>query len=129
MKPICLDTSGWIEIAVDGANAIRFSKALSSSTPLIVSAVSIYEIAKYTTREAGEQAATDLLAFIRQYQVVEIDVDLSIAAAAISAKHQLAMADALIYTTACTHGATLWTQDEDFKDLPHVKYFPKIKAT
>lgn len=129
MKPICLDTSGWIEIAVDGANARRFAKALSSSAPLIVPTISIYEIARYTTREAGEPAATELLTFIRQYQVVEIDADLCITAAGISARHQLAMADSLIYATALTHNATLWTQDDDFKDLPHVKYFPKTKST
>lgn len=29
---------------------------------------------------------------------------------------------------ALAHQATLWTQDDDFKDLPHVRYFPKIKV-
>jgi predicted nucleic acid-binding protein len=37
-------------------------------------------------------------------------------------------ADSLIYATALRHKATLWTQDEDFEDLPNVRYFPKIKA-
>lgn len=129
MKPVCLDTSGWIEIAEDGANAKRFAKVLSSTAPLIVSAISIYEIAKYTTREAGEQAAAELLAFIRQYQIVEINADLCITAAGISARHQLTMADSLIYATSLANEATLWTQDVDFNGLPHVKYFAKTKAT
>jgi predicted nuclease of predicted toxin-antitoxin system len=44
-------------------------------------------------------------------------------AATLGIRHQLAMADALIYATARHQSATLWTQDADFKDLPHVRYF------
>ena len=35
------------------------------------------------------------------------------------------MAESLIYATAQLHGAAVWTQDDDFKDLPGVKYFAK----
>lgn len=127
MKPICLDSSGWIEIALDGANAKPFVKALTSPAQLIVSAISIYEIAKYTTREAGEAAALEVLSFIRQYPVIEVTADLSQFAANLSLRHQLAMADSLIYASTLAENATLWTQDEDFKNLPHVRYFPKSK--
>jgi len=41
----------------------------------------------------------------------------------------LPLADSLIYATALRHGATLWTQDEHFQDLPQVRYFPKNPAT
>ena len=37
------------------------------------------------------------------------------------------MADSLIYATSLAHNAVLWTQDDDFKNLPHVKYYPKKK--
>lgn len=127
MKPICLDSSGWIEIALDGANAQSFAKALTSPTPLIVSAVSIYEIAKYTTREVGEATSLEILSFIRQYSVIDVTADLARLAANLSLHHKLAMADSLIYATTLAHNATLWTQDEDFQDLPHVRYFQKIK--
>ncbi len=126
MKPVCLDSSGWIEIAEDGPNAKAFSKALSSQ-PLIVSAINLYEISKYTTREAGESAARDLVTFIRQYDVIEVSEVIALSASELSVRYNLAMADAVIYATALAHNATLWTQDADFKGLPQVKYFPKIK--
>lgn len=48
-------------------------------------------------------------------------------AASLGPKHKLAMADALIYATAITHNATLWTQDADFEDLPRVRYYLRKK--
>jgi predicted nucleic acid-binding protein len=67
------------------------------------------------------------LAFIRNYPVIAITEDLALYAADLSAIHQLAMADALIYATALANNATLWTQDVDFKGLPNVRYFTKTK--
>ena len=125
MKPICLDSSGWIEITHDGPNAGIFSKILSASAPIIVSTISLYEIARYTTRVAGDAAAEQLLAYIQQHHVCPVSSDIAIAAARLGPQHKLAMADALIYATALAHQATLWTQDEDFRDLPHVRFFAK----
>ena len=42
-----------------------------------------------------------------------------------AARHPLPLADSIIYAATLLHGATLWTQDEHFKNLPNVKYFPK----
>jgi len=127
MKAICLDSSGWIEMAEEGPNAKAFAKALSSQI-LIVSSINIYEIAKYITREAGESDAQKIVSFIRQYVVIAVSETIALSAVELSIRHKLAMADALIYATALAHKATLWTQDADFEGLPHVKYFPKIKS-
>ncbi len=128
MKAICLDTSGWIEITHDGANAKTFAKALAPSSPVIVSTISLYEIARYTLRVAGEAATGELLAFLHQHAVIPVSAEIATLAASLGTRHKLAMADALIYATAQSHNATLWTQDEDFKGLPNVRYFPKIKC-
>jgi predicted nucleic acid-binding protein len=127
MKPICLDSSAWIEIAEDGPNAKAFAKALSSQ-PLIVSSINLYEIAKYITREAGESDSQELVAFIKQYDIIDVSETIALSASELSVRCKLAMADSLIYATTLAHKATLWTQDADFKGLPHVKYFPKIKS-
>jgi len=37
----------------------------------------------------------------------------------------LAMADSIILATARAYNATLWTQDEHFKDIEGVKYIEK----
>jgi len=39
----------------------------------------------------------------------------------LSLEHRLPLADSIILTTAHTHKATLWMQDEHFKDLPGVE--------
>jgi predicted nucleic acid-binding protein len=128
MNPICLDSSGWIEITHDGCNAAAFAEALSSAVPVIVSTICLYEIAKYSTRVAGETATHELLAFLYQHTIIPVSADIATLAASLGASHKLAMADALIYATALSHNATLWTQDDDFEGLPCVRYFPKIKS-
>jgi predicted nucleic acid-binding protein len=42
-----------------------------------------------------------------------------------AAANGLPMADSLIYATAQTRGAILWTQDAHFKALADVKFFAK----
>lgn len=57
--------------------------------------------------------------------VVELNTPIAMAAASISLKHSLPMADSIILATERHHEATIWTQDIDFKDIPGVNYFPK----
>ena len=52
-------------------------------------------------------------------------IDLDCALALEAARHLLPLADSIIYATARRHDATLWTQEEHFKDLPKVRYFPR----
>lgn len=125
MNPNCLDSSVWIEITHAGANAATFAKVLSSAAPIIVSTITLYEIARYSTRVAGLAATDQLLAFLHQHTVIPVTPEIATLAAALGARHRLAMADALIYATATAHKATLWTQDSDFKGLPRVRYLPK----
>ena len=63
-----------------------------------------------------------LAALMRQGQVIDIDLTLALSAAA----NGLPMADSLIYATAQSAGATLWTQDTHFEGLAGVKFFKKI---
>jgi len=121
----CIDTSAWIEIAHAGPNAARFSKLLAKSEFVIVSTISIYEISRYTTRVAGEEASSHLIRFLQQYTISPVSIEIAAVAATLASKHKLAMVDSLIYATALIHKATLWTQDSDFDGLAHVKYFSK----
>ncbi|MCU7959451.1 MAG: hypothetical protein KZQ58_05510, partial [gamma proteobacterium symbiont of Bathyaustriella thionipta] len=56
---------------------------------------------------------------------VHFTPSISTAAARISLQFKLPMADSIIYTTAHHFGATVWTQDVDFKGLPNVNYIAK----
>lgn len=127
MTPACLDSSAWIEITHNGPNAQIFLKAANDITQVIVSTITLYEVWKYTVTHADESRARQLVDFLQQGIVVAPDPAISLAAATLSLHHKTAMADSLIYATATTHKAFLWTQDADLKDLPRVKYFQKIK--
>ncbi|MCU0797372.1 MAG: type II toxin-antitoxin system VapC family toxin [Akkermansiaceae bacterium] len=124
----CLDSSAWIEIAHQGPNARRFLQAAGDFTQVIVSTITLYEVWKYTAINADETRAQQIVDLLQQGIVIAPDTAISLSAANLSVRHKTAMADSLIYATALAHKATLWTQDDDFENLPHVKYFPKIKA-
>jgi predicted nucleic acid-binding protein len=62
---------------------------------------------------------------MKQGKIVEIDESLALSAAKLSAELKLPMADSLILATARANNATLWTQDEHFKDLDGVEYIEK----
>lgn len=128
MKTFSLDSSAWIEIAHNGTNAQAFLKAAGDLSNVIVSTITLYEVWKYTVTHTDEARARQLIDLLQQGQVIPPDSTISITAAQISIKYKTAMADSLIYATALAHNATLWTQDDDFKGLPQVKYFPKKKS-
>jgi predicted nucleic acid-binding protein len=73
-------------------------------------------------RERGENEALQVAGMMQTGAVIPLDATLALEAA----RYPLALADSIIYATAITHGATLWTQDEHFKDLAMVRYFPKV---
>jgi predicted nucleic acid-binding protein len=56
---------------------------------------------------------------------LDLTPSLALSAAQLSVAHSLPMADSLILATARAYNATLWTQDEHFKDLPGVRYIDK----
>lgn len=125
----CFDTSALVEITHAGPNAAKFAKALAKAETVIISTISLYEIARYSTHAAGEFATAEILAFLHQYTITPVTAEIAELAATLAPRHKLAMADAIIYATANIQHATLWTQDSDFEGLPHVKYFQKIKPS
>lgn len=57
-----------------------------------------------------------------------IDPFWALAAYNIAARHELAMANAAMYSTALEFGATFWTQGVDYQGLPGVRYQAKTAA-
>ncbi len=77
-------------------------------------------------RESSENDAIQAIAAMEKGQVIELTTSIAMTASKLSIKHSLPMADSLILSTAQLYGCTIWTQDSDFKDIPNVKFFPKI---
>ncbi len=119
--PNVVDSSGWLEYFTDSKRAKFFAPAIEDAGNLVVPVISIYEVCKKVLRERGENDALQIASMMQTGQVVDLDRALALEAM----RYALPMADSLIYATAMRHGATLWTQDGHFKDLPQVRFFPK----
>jgi toxin FitB len=107
-----VDSCGWLEYVAGGANAAFFEAALLDTPRLIVPALCLYEV----------------LEMMQQGRVVQLDGENLFAAAQASVAHGLAMADAIIWQTAHTLGATLYTQDAGLQAMQGVSYQLKSKG-
>ena len=124
-----LDSSAWIECLDDGPNTPHFAPILRRLPDLIVPTIAILEVRRVVLRQRSIPEADSVTRGMETGEVIDLDVILAIEAADLASRHKLPLADSIIYATALRHKATLWTQDENFKDLPNVRYFPKIKAS
>jgi len=120
-----VDSSGWLAYFADEPNATYFLTPLKDTSSLVVPTVTIYEVFKVVLRESSENEALQAAVAMRKGTVVDLTVSLAIAASKLSLAHHLPMADSIILATAKEFGATIWTQDSDFKNVDGVKYFPK----
>lgn len=118
---VVVDSSGWIEYFADTKRAELFAPAIDDPANLIVPVITLYEVFKKFLRERGEHDALEAVSAMQTGLVVDLDLSLVLEAA----RQPLPLADSLIYATSLRCEAMLWTQDEHFKDLPQVRYFPK----
>jgi len=122
-----VDSSGWLEYFSDGPNANFFASAIEDTDHLLVPTISLLEVFKRVVAQRGEDAALQAAALIQQGKMVDLDASIALEAARVGLEHKLPMADSVILASARIHGATIWTQDADFKDLEDVKYVPAKK--
>jgi predicted nucleic acid-binding protein len=119
--PVVLDSSCWMEFFADSDRADLFAPAIEAVEQLVVPVITVYEVVKKLSREAGDEVASAALSLMQRGRVVEVDLSLALEAATLG----LPLADSLIYATARRHEALLWTQDAHFEGLAGVQYFPK----
>lgn len=119
-----VDSSGWIEFFADGPLADEYARVLEAGD-LLVPSIVLYEVYKVIRREVSEEAALLAVARMRQGTVVALDETAALEAADASLLHGLAMADAIVYSAAQAHEATLVTSDEHFANLSGVRYLGK----
>jgi predicted nucleic acid-binding protein len=120
-----IDSSGWLEYFIGGENASFFAPAIQDVANVVVPTISIYEVFKRTLIEKGRTDALEAVAIMYDGEVVDLDREIALIAADLSIELKLPMADSIILATARAHKATLWTQDEHFKDIEGVKYIEK----
>jgi len=117
-----VDSSAWLEYFADGPNAEEFAAAIQDSDSLIVPSITLFEVFKRIRLQRDSGIALRAVSQMRRGKVVDLDADLAVAAADLSADLKFALADSVILATARAFGATVWTQDVDFEGLEGVEY-------
>lgn len=117
-----IDSSAWLEYFADGPNAGEFADVVTDTGNLLVPSITLFEVFKRIRTQRDSDVALRAVAQMKRGEVIDLDGDLAITAAELSAEHRLPLADSVILATARSAGATLWTQDADFKGLDSVEY-------
>jgi predicted nucleic acid-binding protein len=120
-----VDASGWIEFFLAGSNGPIFKPIIENEACLLVTSINLYEVHRVLSRKLPDHLRDICLNLMRRAAVIDFTDARAIAAADLSIKHQLAVADAAMYAMALEHQATLWTQDADYQGLVGVHYVAK----
>jgi len=120
-----VDSSGWLEYFGDAPNADFFASAIEDVSNLLVPTICILEVFRRVLQQRDEKAALQVAAVMQQGNVVDMDSAVALYAARIGVDLKLPLADSVILATARMHNATIWTQDDDFKELEGVRYVSK----
>jgi predicted nucleic acid-binding protein len=124
-----VDTSAWVEWLIGSPLGIALADELPDRAQWLVPTLVQLELAKWLTREVGEDKADRVIAFTETCIVADLDTAIALSAAELCAKHKLSTADAIIYATALAYNAELLTCDRHFENLPGVRYVPKSGRT
>lgn len=90
-----VDSCAWLEYFADGPNAEFFAGAIEEQDDLLVPVISLFDVFRRVSQQRGEGAALRATAVM------------------------------LLLAAARSAGATLWTQDADFAEIPGVEYVPR----
>lgn len=120
-----VDTSAWIEWLMGSPVGVSVAAELPERSQWLVPTLVQLELAKWLTREVGEDKADRVIAFTETCVVADLDTATALSAADLCARHKLATADAIVYATALAHDAELLTCDRHFENLPGVRFAPK----
>jgi predicted nucleic acid-binding protein len=125
---VLVDTSAWIEWLIGSPTGEKLNSQIPEQSDWLVPTMVQLELAKWLTREMGEDKADQVIAFTQVCQVIPLDTEIALAAAEACRTHKLATADAIIFATARLRGATLLTCDAHFEGLPGVTLIGKASA-
>ena len=125
---VLVDTSAWIEWLMATPTGGAVAALMPAQQDWLVPTIIQLELAKWLTRELGEDRADQVIAFSQMCRIVPPDTKIALAAADLCARRRLATADAIIYATALAHDAELLTCDAHFEGLEGVRYLAKTAA-
>lgn len=123
-----VDTSAWIEWLVDSPVGRTVAGELPDREQWLVPTIVQLELAKWLTRNVGEEKTDRVIAFSETCSIATLDTAIALSAAELCISQKLATADAVVYATARAYGADLLTCDRHFEGLPRVVLIPKVSS-
>jgi predicted nucleic acid-binding protein len=117
---VVIDSSGWLEYITSDAKADLYTPYFTGDKILYVPTIVLYEVRKILLRKHSPTIADIFVSEALRQIVLPLDEQIALDAASISIRHQLAMADAIVYTTALRQKATLIASDDHFQGLSGV---------
>jgi len=118
---VLVDSSGWLEYLTADVKKPLFEPYLvDAKKTLIVPTIVLYEVRKKLLVEQQKTAADWFVSEALRHTVVPLDERIALDAANYSIQFRIALADAIIYTTAVVENARLVTGDAHFANLPNV---------
>ena len=120
-KRVLVDSSGWLEYLTADVKKPLFEPYLvDAKKTLIVPTIVLYEVRKKLLVERQKTAADWFVSEALRHIVVPLDERIALDAPNYSIQFRIALADAIIYTTAVVENARLVTGDAHFANLPNV---------
>ena len=120
-----VDSSGWVEFFLAGANGPVFKPVIEDRAALLVPTIALFEVHRVLSRKVPTKAVQACLNVMRLGRVLDMTDARAVAAAQVANTHRLPMGDAMMYSLAQEHQAIFWTQHVDYQGLPGVNYFAK----
>jgi predicted nucleic acid-binding protein len=122
-----VDSSCWIEFFKGSTLGGWVREIIKNEGNLLVPTLSLYEVHRVLSKQnLSDAQMQQVMGLMQRGQVIELTAPRAIAASNTASQYKLAMADAVMYSTALEFGATFWTFDVDYKGLPRVKYKAKL---
>jgi predicted nucleic acid-binding protein len=117
---VVIDSSGWLEYITADEDADKFAPYFEGEMQILVPVIVLYEVRKILLLRQSQVLADVFVSEALRRQVIAVDEGIALAAATISIRHSLPMADALLYATAQSRNAQFITSDAHFGNLPGV---------
>ena len=119
-RVVLIDSSGWLEYLTSDEKAALFAPYLELKKRVVVPTIVIFEVRKILLLRQCKAIADEFVGEALGREVADLDRNIALAAAELGLRHQLPMADAIIYATALAYQAELITTDAHFSGLPGV---------
>jgi len=120
------DSSCWLEYFAGSIHCTQYEKIIQNTDEIIIPTIIIYEVFKKLLLETDENTAISFIAHLRECRIVDIDFNISLDAARISAEKKMPMADSMIFAVSKYHQCILYTHDKHFQGIDaNVRYIEK----